>query len=85
MPTIGVILLSIVTAASSWWGGYVFARRRFGVAVHVHAYEQWQDYTIREGKYRQGEWVVDLVRGQKRDCLGCGVCEIRAVTIDEVV
>lgn len=70
-------LLTVGVSACSGWGGYALARHRFRGPVHQHAYGIWEDCKVQD--------FGGLVPGQKRDCLGCGVREIRTVTTDEVV
>lgn len=77
MAALALAMLSVAAAPCCVWAGHAFARHRFRGPVHQHAYGMWEDCKVEE--------FGRLVPGQKRDCLGCGVREIRTVTTDEVV
>lgn len=85
MDALVLVVLSIGAMPCCVWAGYALARHRFGIQVHVHAYGLWEDCRVRDGKYRQGVWVEELIAGQMRDCLGCGERQVRTVTTQEAV
>lgn len=71
-------ILFAIPAGIFWFAGFIFGRyHQRGNPAHEHAYGMWEDCKVQE--------FGRLVPGQKRDCLGCGVREIRTVTTDEVV
>ncbi|QSM05133.1 hypothetical protein PROPHIGD102-1_34 [Mycobacterium phage prophiGD102-1] len=79
-------ILFAIPAGIFWSAGFIFGRyHQRSSPVHEHAYGLWEECLIRDGKYRQGKWVEDLVAGQRRDCLGCGERQVRTVTTQEAV
>lgn len=77
MAALALALLSVGAAPCCVWAGYAFASHKFRGPVHEHAYGMWESCHLLSG--------AEAVPGQKQECLGCGVREIRTVTTDEVV
>lgn len=71
-------ILFAIPAGIFWFAGFVFGRyHQRRNPAHEHAYGMWESCHLLSGS--------EAVPGQKRECLGCGVREVRAVTTQEAV